>query len=220
MLGTLQFDRARFNMVEQQVRPWEVLDPRVLEALSEIKREDFVPPRYRKLAFADLALPLEHGEQMMKPVVEGRMLQALELGPDDEVLEIGTGSGFLSACLARLARQVSSIELHADLADRARSRLQAAGLRNVTVQQQDVYADYRPATGFDAIAVTGAVASVPEAWRGWLNPGGRLFVVRGHAPVMEAVVIARRGELFEERSLFETELTYLRGGEAAAQFEF
>ena len=109
MAGTLNFERARFNMVEQQVRPWEVLNPRVLDILGEVKREDFVPPRHRKLAFADLPIPLDHGEFMMKPVVEGRLLQALELTGDEEVLEIGTGSGFMTACLARLARQVSRL---------------------------------------------------------------------------------------------------------------
>ena len=134
MAGSLNFERARFNMVEQQVRPWEVLDTRVLDVLGEIKREDFVPPRHRKLAFADLAIPLEHGEFMMKPVVEGRLLQALELGGDEDVLEIGTGSGFLAACLARLARQVLSIELHADLAERARARIGSSGIRNCQVQ--------------------------------------------------------------------------------------
>ena len=118
---------ARQNMIENQVRPWEVLDPRVLDVLSAVRREDFVPARYRNLAFADTALPLGHDEVMMKPVIEGRVLQALGLNADDRVLEIGTGSGFLTACIARLAMSVTSVELHADFAESARARIAAHG---------------------------------------------------------------------------------------------
>ena len=125
---SMNFDQARFAMIEQQVRPWDVLDPRVLEALMVVHREDFVVPSQRQLAFADLPLPLAHGEVMMKPVVEGRMMQALLLEPSDEVLEIGTGSGFVTACLARLARAVTSIDIHADFTESAGQRLTAAGI--------------------------------------------------------------------------------------------
>lgn len=219
MAGTLNFERARFNMVEQQVRPWEVLDARVLDVLGEVKREDFVPVRHRKLAFADLSIPLEHGECMMKPVVEGRLLQALGLTGDEDVLEIGTGSGFIAACLARLGRQVVSIERHADLAERARARIGAAGIRNCQVQAADAFGWQAP-HGFDAIAVTGAVASVPEAFLRWLKPAGRMFVVRGSSPVMEAVLLTRQGpDYVETRSLFETDLPYLKGAEPAPRFE-
>lgn len=220
MAGTLNFERARFNMVEQQVRPWEVLNPRVLDILGEVKREDFVPPRHRKLAFADLPIPLDHGEFMMKPVVEGRLLQALELIGDEEVLEIGTGSGFITACLARLARQVVSIERHADLAERARGRIGASGIRNVQVQVEDAFA-FHPSQTFDAIAVTGAVATVPDSFLRWLKPGGRMFIVGGTSPAMEAMLLTRQGPDFvETRSLFETDLPYLKGAEPAARFEF
>jgi protein-L-isoaspartate(D-aspartate) O-methyltransferase len=220
MAGSLNFERARFNMVEQQVRPWEVLDARVLDVLGEIKREDFVPPRHRKLAFADLAIPLEHGEFMMKPVVEGRLLQALELTGDEDVLEIGTGSGFLSACLSRLARQVFSIEIHADLAERARARIGSSGIRNCQVQASDAF-DFHPAQTFDAIAVTGAVAVIPESFQRWLKPGGRLFVVHGKSPVMNAAVLTRQGpDYIEAKSLFETDLPYLQGAQPASRFEF
>lgn len=220
MAGSLNFDRARFNMVEQQVRPWEVLDTRVLDVLTEVKREDFVPPQHRKLAFADLAIPLEHGELMMKPVVEGRLLQALAVGGEDDVLEIGTGSGFIAACLARLGRQVLSIERHADLAERARARIGASGIRNCQVLAQDVYAGFHPELSFDAIAVTGAVVAVPDAWLRWLKPGGRMFVVRGQSPVMEAVLITRQdGEHYETRSLFETDIAYLHGAVPPNRFQ-
>lgn len=220
MAGTLNFERARFNMVEQQVRPWEVLDARVLDVLGEVKREDFVPARHRKLAFADLSIPLEHGEFMMKPVVEGRLLQALALNGDEDVLEIGTGSGFMAACLSRLARQVVSVEVHGDLAERARGRIGAAGIRNCQVHAADAFG-FQPPHAFDAIAVTGAVSVVPESFTRWLKPGGRMFVVRGASPVMEAVLMTRQGaDYIETRSLFETDLPYLKGAQPAPAFEF
>jgi protein-L-isoaspartate(D-aspartate) O-methyltransferase len=175
---SMNFDQARFAMIEQQVRPWDVLDPRVLEALMAVHREDFVAQAHRQLAFADLPLPLAHGEVMMKPVVEGRMLQALALEPGEEVLEIGTGSGFITACLARLARAVTSIELHADFSESARQRLAAAGINNVRLETADAM-HWQPGRQFDAIAVTAAVASIPSLFTDWLKPGGRLFIIRG-----------------------------------------
>ena len=214
----IDFDQARFAMIEQQVRPWEVLDPRVLDVLSRVRREDFVLPRHRKLAFADLALPLEHGESMMKPVLEGRLLQALDLQPEDEVLEIGTGSGFVTACLAMLARDVTSIDIHGDFVERARGRLQGNGLTSARIERADAFA-FDPGRRFDAVAVTGAVAEIPARFREWLKPGGRLFVVRGLSPVLEAVRVLRNNEQdFGIESLFETDLDYLRGAEPVARF--
>ena len=215
---SLDFEQARSFMVEQQVRPWDVLDPRVLATLSTVKREDFVPPRHRRLAFADMALPLEHGEFMMKPVLEGRLLQSLELSATDEVLEIGTGSGFVTACLANLVREVVSIDFHADFVERARSRLAAAGFTNVKVEAATA-ASFDPGRRFDAIAVTGAVEEVPETFLRWLKPNGRLFAVRGHSPRMEAVVfrVDTVGKMSEE-CLFETDLPYLQGFAPVPQF--
>ena len=215
----IDFQQARHAMVEQQVRPWDVLDPRVLHTLMRVQREDFVPPRHRKLAFADLPLPLEHGEVMMKPLHEGRMLQALSLDAADEVLEIGTGSGFVTACLAQLAREVVSIDRHSDFVDRARSRLAAEGTTNVTLAVADVFA-WQPDRPFDAIAVTGAVATDPEFFGQWLKPGGRLFVVHGLSPVQEALRITRRGDAMHRESLFETDLPYLHGAAPAPRFVF
>jgi protein-L-isoaspartate(D-aspartate) O-methyltransferase len=215
---SIDFELARFNLVEQQVRPWEVLDPRVLDVLGKVRREDFVQPRHRKLAFADVALPLEHGEAMMKPVVEGRMLQALELEDSDEVLEIGTGSGFITACLAHLARAVVSIDMHEDFVARARARLQGLALNNARIETADAL-DFRPGRLFDAICVTGAVAELPQAFVSWLRPGGRLFVVRGHSPAMEALRVRLDAEgRVQHDSLFETDLPYLRGAEPRARF--
>jgi len=215
----LNIELARHNMIEQQVRPWDVLDPRVLEAMASVKREDFVPAAHRQLAFADLPLPLPHGESMLKPVVEGRLLQALALEPGEEVLEIGTGAGYVTACLAHLARAVTSIDIHEDFIAAARARLDAAGIGNVRLERADALS-WQPGRQFDAIAVTAAVASIPEAWAGWLRPGGRMFVVRGQSPVQEAVRATRRGETLHLESLFETDIPYLLGAAPAPAFTF
>lgn len=215
----IDFQQARFAMVEQQVRPWDVLDPRVLETLMTVRREDFVPLRHRKLAFADVPLPLEHGEVMMKPVVEGRMLQAMNLAPEDEVLEIGTGSGFITACLGDLARDVVSIDRHADFVERVRGRMVADHVTNVRLECVDVFA-WQPGRLFDAICVTGAVATDPDRFGAWLKPGGRLFVIHGASPVQEALRITRRGEGFHHESLFETDVPYLHGAAPAPRFDF
>ncbi|SDD67868.1 protein-L-isoaspartate O-methyltransferase family protein [Aquimonas voraii] len=213
----VDFEQARFAMVEQQVRPWEVLDFRVLDVIGSVKREDFAPARHRKLAYADLALPLEHGEFMLKPVIEGRLLQALDLAPEHEVLEIGTGSGYLTACLARLARAVHSIDLHPDFIDRARTRLQAAGLVNVSLEAADAL-QFQPGRQFDAVAIGGAVAELPERFLSWVRPGGRLFVIRGHSPVQEAVLYTRAEHGWALESLFETDVPYLHGAEPVQRF--
>ncbi|QDH69094.1 protein-L-isoaspartate O-methyltransferase family protein [Marilutibacter alkalisoli] len=221
-MTTMDYAKARELMVEQQVRPWDVLDPRILDVLSTLPREAFVAEAHRNLAYADLPLPLAHGEFMMKPVVEGRALQALSIGPDDEVLEIGAGSGFLTACLGRLAREVVSIERHADLADTARTRLAGQAISNARVIHADVFSwdnDRR----FDAICVTGAVAEIPARFLQWLRPGGRMFAVRGRSPVMEAVLVhANDGDDVNAsriQSLFETDLPYLHGAAPAPTFE-
>jgi len=214
---SMNFDQARFAMIEQQVRPWDVLDPRVLDAMATVRREDFVAAAHRQLAFADLQLPLAHGEFMLKPVVEGRMLQALALEPGDEVLEIGTGSGYLTACLAQLARAVTSIDRHPDFIEGARARLEQAGIGNVRLEAADAL-HWQPGRQFDAVVVTGAVAEIPAAFGEWLRPGGRLFVVRGRSPVQEAVRVTRRAESLHVESLFETDIPYLHGAAPAAQF--
>ncbi len=214
-LERIGLERTRFNMVEQQVRPWDVTDMRVLDALSSVRREQFVPAEHRELAFADVALPLGHGEFMMKPVVEGRMLQALALEAGNSVLEVGTGSGFITACIGFLTRDVVSVEIHADLAERARRLLLESQVSNASVITADALGSFNPEREFDAIALTGAVHREPEKFRRWLRPGGRLFLIRGAVldqgmPVMEAVVITRIGANdYREQSLFETELPYL-----------
>lgn len=216
---TIDYAKARETMVEQQVRPWDVFDARVLETLARLPRERFVVEAHRALAYADLALPIGHGESMMKPVLEGRTLQALSIAAGEDVLEIGAGSGYLSACLGSLARDVVGLELHADLAETARQRLQAQGIGNVRIDVADAFG-WDGERRFDAICVGGAVAAVPTHFLKWLRPGGRMFLVHGRAPAMEAALVrpADNAAGFEIESLFETELPYLVGGAPIPQF--
>jgi protein-L-isoaspartate(D-aspartate) O-methyltransferase len=217
----MNFDQARQNMVENQVRPWEVLDARVLDVLGRVRREEFVAPEHRQLAFADLCLPLGHGEVMMKPVLEGRVLQALALKPEDQVLEIGTGSGFLTACLASLAAQVTSVDMHADFTAAAGQRLKAAGIANAQLVTGEAITGWQPQGSFDAVVVTGAVYSVPERFLGWLKPGGRLLVVRGESPVQQVMLLTHEGNgRYREEILLETDLPYLANAEPPRRFVF
>ena len=220
---TTDYAKARENMVEQQVRPWDVLDVRVLDALLELPREAFVPPAYRALAYADVPVPIGHGELMLKPVVEGRMLQSLALLPTDDVLEIGTGSGFITACLGRLARDVLSLEIHSDLAESAHARLAELELDgNIRIEVVDAL-QYRTERQFDAICVSAAVDVMPAQFMQWLRPGGRLFVVQGRAPAMVAMLLRKPLDDIDGRhveSLFETQLPYLIGAAPIPAFQF
>ncbi len=218
----LNLEQARFNMVEQQIRSWDVLDTRVLDVLRQVPREDFVPARYRKLAFADLRIPLSHGEVMMKPLEEGRMLQALAVSPGERVLEIGTGSGFVAACLRALGASVVSVEIHPELAEAAEARWRRLGLDGIVGRAGDALAaDFSADPPFDAVVVTASAAQVPEPLLRQVSPGGRLFAVQGHSPAMEAVCLTRLGaSRWHTDSLFETDLPRLHGAEDRAQFEF
>ncbi|WP_329743462.1 protein-L-isoaspartate O-methyltransferase [Dyella sp. A6] len=217
----MNFEQARVNMVENQVRPWEVLDARVLDVLGRVRREDFVAPEHRQLAFADLCLPLGHGEVMMKPVIEGRVLQALDLKPGERVLEIGTGSGFLAACLANLAGNVVSVDMHADFTAAAGERLRTAGITNVELATGEAVNNWQPQGLFDAVVVTGAVFRIPERFLAWLKPGGRLLAVRGESPVQHVMMFTQEGQgRFREESLFETDLPYLAHAEPPRPFVF
>ncbi len=218
---SMNFERARFNMVEQQIRPWEVLDSRVLKLLETIHREDFVPVRYRKLAFADIAIPLEHVQFMMRPKIEGRMLQALGLGEDETVLEIGTGSGFITACLASLAKCVVSVELFESLHEIAKGRMEEKNIPNAELFVGDVMRGWQPEQAHDVVVVTGSVPVVPEQFAGWVNPGGRMFVITGDSPAMEARLLTRLDVTeWREESLFETVLPRLVNAEEPPEFVF
>ena len=217
---TIDYNQARELMVEQQVRPWDVLDTRVLGVLATLPRETFVPEIHRALAYADVEIPLGHGQKMMKPVVEGRTLQALLLQEGEEVLEIGTGGGYLAACMGALAREVVSLEIIPELTARARAQLDASGHGgNVRVETADAMS-YSTDRRFDAICVTAAMEVVPSRFLQWLRPGGRLFVVRGRSPVMEAVLVHNEVNGPRIESLFETDLPYLAGAAPAPAFVF
>ena len=217
----MNFEQARFNMVEQQVRPWEVLDERVLELLETTQREDFVPVRYRKMAFTDMAIPLDHEQSMMKPVVEGRLLQALELKPDETVLEIGTGSGFITACLAQMAKSVVSVDIHEQFSKEAAAKLKEKGIQNVEIETGDAMTGWQPEQAHDVVVVTGSVEDIPDQFRGWVNPGGRMFIVCGESPAMEAKLLTKLNATeWREESLFETDLPRLVNADQPAEFEF
>lgn len=219
MNANLQLATARQNMVENQVRPWEVLDPRVLEVLATVPREAFVPAAHRELAYMDVALPLGYGEVMLKPVIEGRILQAVLPQADERVLEIGTGSGYFAACLGALGAHVTSIDCRAEFVAAAQAKFRAAPMANVECLHADALAGFAPRDTFDAIVVTAAVAELPAAFGEWLAPGGRLFVFRGESPVQQAVLLQRAsdGGWLEER-LFETDVPYLSGAEPQPRF--
>lgn len=218
---SINIEQSRFNMIEQQVRTWDVLDPHVLEAMREVPREDFAPADYRRMAFSDLRIPLGHGQVMMKPIEEGRMLQTLEIQPGQRVLEIGTGSGFTAACLAHLGASVLSIDINESFTERARRRIDRLSIEDVEIRHADALGDFDPDETFDAIAVTGSVAEVPERFMKWLRTGGRLFVVRGHSPIMEAVTLtsSEHGHARVD-SLFDTDLPRLVGAEDRPKFDF
>ena len=211
---SIDYAKARENMVEQQVRPWDVLDMRVLDTIGSVPREAVEPEALRAMAYADTALPLGDGETMMKPVLEGRALQALLPQAEESVLEIGTGSGYLTACLARLAREVTSLEIDPELADRARANLAAQGVANATVETADAYA-WTGNQRFDVICVTGAAVVIPAHFREWLAAGGRMFIVHGESPAMQAARVHADGSV---DSLFETDLRYLKGGAPTPRF--
>lgn len=203
----MDLQQARSNMIEQQVRPWDVLDQRVLDVLAEVPRDAFVDAQHKGVAYSDFPLPIGHGQHMLKPTVEGRLLQALLLEVTDSVLEIGTGSGFMTACLARLSAKVESIELIPALAESAQARLAERGVSNATVTQQDAADTWDAKDGYDAIAFTGSLPSVPDYYLNKLNVGGRLFAFIGESsqPTMEAVLITRvRDSEWSRESLFET----------------
>ncbi|MET0442232.1 MAG: protein-L-isoaspartate O-methyltransferase [Casimicrobiaceae bacterium] len=219
-MNTFNVEQARFNMVEQQIRTWEVLDKRVLDLLFTVRREEFVPPQYRAIAFADLELPLGNGASMWTPKVEARALQELKLARTDQVLEIGTGSGYFAALLASEAAGVRSVEIDNGLAASAAARLARAGFGNVRVETGDGARGWG-ADLYDAIVLTGSTPILPERFFEQLKPGGRLFAIVGDAPAMTArlVRLATPGSRVVT-DLFETVITPLFNAAQPARFEF
>ena len=217
----MNIEQARFNMIEQQIRPWEVLDPQVLDLLFVVKREDFVPAAYRNLAFADMEIPVGSGQVMLAPRVEARLLQELGIKKTDKVLEIGTGSGYMAALLAARAEHVITIESRPELAAFARENLERAGVTNVTVEVGDGANGWTQRAPYDAIVVSGSLPVLPSALLKQLRVGGRLAVIVGEAPVMEAQLITCSTEgVYNTVNLFETVVPALDGGEAKSGFSF
>ncbi len=216
----MKTDYARQQMVEQQVRAWEVLDPDILDVLKELPREQFVPACYETLAFADTEIPIGHGQFMMTPTIEGRVLQALSPRAGEDILEVGTGTGFLAACLARLSASVTSLDIYDDFLKLAEANLEDAGIENVELVSMDA-TESLPDAQFDAIAVTGSIEVFDPRMVMALKPGGRLFVVVGHEPAMEARLVTRTGDNdWRTESLFETSLTPLINAALPPQFSF
>jgi protein-L-isoaspartate(D-aspartate) O-methyltransferase len=211
---------AREQMVEQQVNTWDVFDERVLDVMREVRREQFVPAAYRQLAFADTFIALGQGHHMLPPKLDGRILQALALTPTDTVLDVGTGSGFLAACLGRLSGRVRSLEIVPTLAESAAGHLLSAAVNNVAVEVADA-TRLQEESAFDAIAVTASLPVYDERFQRALRIGGRLFIVVGNAPVMEALKITRTGEReWQRESLFETVIEPMVHATRPSAFKF
>ena len=210
----MDFEKARFNMVEQQIRPWDVLDFDVLDALEEIPRERFVDASLQGLAYADTELPLANGHKMLEPKVVARLAQVLKLMKNDTVLEIGTGSGYAAALLAKLAGRVVSDDLDAEQQNRAKAVLDGLGLDNIDYVQNNGLTEPSAGAPFDAVYVGGAVSLVPDVLKQQLKEGGRMAVIVGHKPVQRALLITRRGDVFEEKALFDTLAAGLTGKDA------
>ena len=214
-------EQARSNMIEQQIRPAEVLDPRVLETISETPREAFVPENYQDLAFSDINVDIGHAEMMMKPIMEARILQALNIQPGDKILEIGTGSGYLTALLAKLGGHVESVEIDPEIHSQAKTRLSNQGITNVTLLEGDASQGWNQNESFDVIAVTGSFPILPESFQKQLTVGGRMAVIVGQSPVMEALLITRAAEdQWITQALFETDFPALRNVEQPQAFIF
>ena len=216
----MNLQAAREQMVEQQVRAWDVLDERVLQTMLQVQREEFAPLRYRDVAFADSAIPLAHGQSMLPAKVHGRILQALAISDGDVALEVGAGSGYLAACLGKLASRVRSLEIFPELAEQARANLLAARINNVSVEAADGM-QLNEQSAYDVLAVTGSLPIYDERFQQALRIGGRLFVVVGQPPIMEAWRVVRVGEReWQRQALFETVLEPLVNAPLPSAFVF
>jgi len=214
-------EQSRHNMVEQQVRPWDVLDDKVLNTLDSIPRDQYVPAQYLNLAYADTAIPLNKTQKMLHPIIEGRILQLLDIQPEDDVLEIGTGSGYLTACIASLACHVESIEIDETLAKQAAQTLLEQGVFNISLSVGDGLESAAINKKYNSIILTGAVAEIPQAFKNALKNNGKMFVVTGDAPAMTAHVITRTAENeWSDEIIFETVITPLVHGQKKAEFKF
>lgn len=217
----MNLEQARFNMIEQQIRPWDVLDTSVLSLLAVVRREDFVPPACRAMAFMDLEIPLGEGQSMLSPKVEARLLQELAVQRHERVLEIGAGSGYMAALLAHKARHVTSLEIRPALRQQALINLQRAAVVNAEVREADGAQGLPGEAPFDVILLSGSVAEVPPALLAQLKPSGRLAAIVGQPPIMRALLVTRHGDAaFERVELFDTVAPRLDGFAEPSKFSF
>ncbi len=220
-MAEMNLEHARFNMIQQQIRPWEVLDDQVLGILDQVSRDRFVPEAFRGLAFADASIPLGNDQVMMPPRIEAKLLQALAIQPTDRILEVGTGSGFLTACLATLGEYVVSVDIYTEFTQEASAKLREAGIQNVTLVTGDAANGWHDQGPYDAIAITGALCLMPEEYKRQLKVGGRLFAVVGTSPVRQALLITRTGDdQWATETLFETDLPELINAPRPQAFTF
>ncbi len=216
----MDFEAARANMIDQQIRPWNVLDLQTLNALGRIRREDFVPEDYRNLAFADVQIPLGDGEVMLEPKVSARMMESLHLEPTDKVLEVGTGSGYVTALLCLIASHVTSVDINPAWLAQAKRNLGITGLQNFTLEEGDAHDGWGESGAFDAILVSGSVTRMPDKMLAGLAQDGRLVGIEGHWPAMQAVLYQHTNEGIIRRSLFETNAPRLKNAEDRPEFVF
>ncbi len=220
-MNDMNFAQARHNMVEQQIRTWTVLNLKVLDTIEHFPRENYVPSQYRKVAYADIAIPLAHDQMMLHPKIEAHLLQALEITSEDKILEIGTGSGCVTALLATLGKQVDSVDIYKDFQTEAKKKLSAAKINNVTMVEGDASAGWGKPDEYDVIAITGSLPELPEQFVQALKVGGRLFAIVGEGEIMEAICIKRTfGDKWEKKSLFETYVPALENAAKPAEFIF
>ena len=225
MNAQIDIERARFNMVEQQIRTWEVLDQQVLDLLFAVRREDFVAPQYRSLAFVDMEIPLADnaptGERMLAPKLEARMLQELAVKPTDRILEVGTGSGYMTALLAKRGAHVTSVEINPAYSAVAATRLSAHGIANVTLEVGDAARGWSKHAPYDVIVLTGSVPVLADEFQQSLKPGGRLLAIVGEAPAMQArLTTCAGGGAYDSVSLFETCIAALNNAPQPERFVF
>jgi protein-L-isoaspartate(D-aspartate) O-methyltransferase len=217
----MDIEQARLNMIEQQIRPWEVLDMDVLNLLNEIHREDFIPDDYKDLSFTDMRIPIGHEQTTMTPKVEARLLQSLAIKSDETVLEIGTGCGYLTTLLAKSAKQVKSIDIYPDFIVAANDKIIKTGLTNIELESADAYSLFDQAKKYDVLVLTASLPKMDERFLDLLTDNGRMFAIIGESPAMEACVISKQADSsYSKESFFETDLPALIGSEQKETFEF
>ncbi len=217
----MDIEQARLNMIEQQIRTWDVLDMDVLGLLNEIHREDFIPDNYKDLSFADICISIGHGQSTMTPKVEARLLQSLALKPNETVLEIGTGCGYLTSLLAKSAKHVKSIDIYPDFIVAANDKILKTGLNNIELESADAYNLFDQTEKYDALVLTASLPKMDERFLNLLNDNGRMFAIIGESPVMEACVFTKQNDSnYTKQSLFETNLPALIGSEQKEKFVF